>query len=131
MVAVIRIIGMFRSDVMHLWAIMGLTEEDLYESTPSSRSAPVTSRTETSEVTALKQRITQLEETIRHLKSAPPNSKSQEQAQQVHIHMGAPESSDPKKIRQILDGLDERLALGEISEDRYVKLKKKWEQKLG
>ena len=35
------------------------------------------------------------------------------------------------QINEILDGLDMRLAKGEISEETYNRLRKKWESKLG
>ncbi len=39
-------------------------------------------------------------------------------------------SKEQKKIQKVLDGLDERLALGEISEETYSRLYKKWKSKL-
>jgi hypothetical protein len=36
-----------------------------------------------------------------------------------------------ERIRAILDGLDERLAMGEISQETYHKLRKKWETRIG
>lgn len=61
---------------------------------------------------------------------------SQTQSQQVVIHQAAPVQLDPQpsedvsKIQKILDGLDERLALGEIDQETYNKLSKKWQDKL-
>lgn len=63
--------------------------------------------------------------------------KAQKQTQQVVIKQPAvvpkptpKAAAEVSKIQKILDGLDERLALGEISEATYLQIKKKWEAKL-
>lgn len=57
--------------------------------------------------------------------------KAQQQSQQVIVQApAAAPAADVSKIQKILDGLDERLALGEISEETYNNLSKKWQDKL-
>ena len=67
---------------------------------------------------------------LEKLKAQQPVQK-QQQTQQVIIQQIAPQQAeDIAKIHKVLDGLDERLALGEISEETYHQLKRKWKEKL-
>ena len=75
--------------------------------------------------------------------SHPPNNSSQICAQRLAVRIAkAPVKSEKKeeknveeeytkdRIQRIVDGLDEQLAKGNISEKTHRELRKKWEAKL-
>ena len=73
---------------------------------------------------------------ILYFKKQPKKETIQTQSQQVIIQapesqMSTLSSKEANRIQEILDGLDERLALGEISEEIYYRLYNKWKKKLG